>query len=490
MSTDSPTHTARASGSILRRALDSTVITTWASFGARILSQVAVLPFILKLYTTEEISLWYVFIHISGLVMLLDLGIAPTCTRLIAFASGGGKAAGDYRTVQQQENTDTCWAEVARVCAVMRLIYSYLAVGVFLFLAIGGTFCLSRSIASIPSPIQGWVAWCLTLVAAFVRISGNTYRAYLEGLNHVALVRRWEALVFLCALVTSLVAAWITVPIAGLIAISQFWLVAGVLWNRWLCGRVEGGKYLSFSRDHDRRLLTRVWSLAWRNGTGMLAQVGTFRLSALFYSRFTDAATTASYLMALQFAQTIVQMSQAPFYSKLPLLARLRATGDTIGQTRIAQKGMGASHLTYVLALIAVGTLAPPALKLVGSNAEFVTPVIWASLGCAFFVERFTAMHLQFYSTTNHIVTHKANGVTGIVYVLLILVYLPRYGAIAFPLSLLAANLVFSAWYTAIHSHRSMGRSFLSFECRTSLAQLALLLAYTAIVLSRSWTGT
>ncbi len=94
------------------------------------------------------------------------------------------------------------------------------------------------------------------------------------------------------------------------------------------------------------------------------------------------------------------------------------------------------------------------------------------------FAERYGAMHLNLYSTTNHIISHVANGVSGVVFVVVSALLVPRAGVYAFPAGLLAGNLGFYAWYSALHSYRAFNLRFWSFERWSMLPPLTIVLLY------------
>jgi uncharacterized membrane protein YdcZ (DUF606 family) len=100
-------------------------------------------------------------------------------------------------------------------------------------------------------------------------------------------------------------------------------------------------------------------------------------------------------------------------------------------------------------------------------------------LGLAFFTERFGAMHIQLYSTTNHIIWHVGNGVSGTIYLVVSLVTLPRLGVFAFPLGMLVGYLCFYSWYAAWHVFRTFEMDFFRFQRGTVLAPGLVVLAYS-----------
>jgi hypothetical protein len=86
-------------------------------------------------------------------------------------------------------------------------------------------------------------------------------------------------------------------------------------------------------------------------------------------------------------------------------------------------------------------------------------------LGLAALTERFGAMHLQVYSTTNHIIWHWLNGITGLLWLGLMLALVPWIGLYAYPTGMLIAYIVFYSRVSMRRSHASLGISFWTFEC-------------------------
>jgi len=186
--------------------------------------------------------------------------------------------------------------------------------------------------------------------------------------------------------------------------------------------------------------------------------------SGLVYAQIANAAALSTYLLAFRAIQLVSELSQAPFYSKIPVLARLRSEGRFADQMTMAQRAMRLSHWTYAAGFVAIGLAASPLLASIGSRVQFADARLWALLGLAFFVERYGAMHIQLYSTTNHIIWHVANGVTGVIYVVTSALLLRPLGVYAFPTAVLIAYLGFYSWYAAGHVYRIFSTGFVRFE--------------------------
>jgi O-antigen/teichoic acid export membrane protein len=303
------------------------------------------------------------------------------------------------------------------------------------------------------------------LLASSFNLLGNSYSSYLQGLNQIALLRRWEILTSLGAIGTSIIVLLAGGGLLGLVITNQGWLIINIFRNYWLCLKVEGGLFKNFTgQEIDTVVFGAVWPSAWRSGLGVFMGYGVVQVSGIIYAQFGTASGVASYLLALRLMQMISQFSQAPFYSKLPLLAKLRSEGNLEHQIQVAKRGMTLAYWTYAAGFIGLGLFATPLLGLIGSNAKFVAPLLWGIMGLSMFAERYGAMHIQLYSTTNHIIHHIANGVSGIIYLVVALALFKQIGVYAFPIGTLIGYLGFYGWYSAIHSYRAFGLKFWEFE--------------------------
>jgi O-antigen/teichoic acid export membrane protein len=464
------------------RFWNSPTLMTWGSFVTRSLSLVVVLPLILTRLSTEEIALWYLFSTIIGLQILVDVGFSSTFSRVIAYAMGGATNAElkDFRSISQSvRQSEPNWKTIEQIYSTMRTIYFGLAAIAILLLSTLGSWALLKPISATANVTSAWIAWGVIIVVSTINILGNPYSAYLQGVNQIALLRRWETFTSLGAITTSFIVLFLDGHLLPLVIANQSWVVLNNLRDLWLCLKVEEGRFKKFTNQRiDRIILEAVWPSAWRSGVGVFMSYGLVQISGVIYAQVGTASGVASYLLALRLIQMVSQFSQAPFYSKLPVLAKLRSEGNLEQQVSVAKRGMLLAYWTYVAGFIGLGILATPLLKLIGSNAEFVSPLLWGLMGLSIFAERYGAMHIQLYSTTNHIIWHIANGVSGVIYLVVSLALFKQIGVYAFPVGTLAGYLGFYCWYSAMHSYRAFGLKFWKFERLVMLKPLAVMLIY------------
>ena len=484
---------------LLRRVWHSPTAMTWGSLAVRLSAVVLVLPVVLVRFAPAEVALWQLFATLTVLALMLDFGLAATLSRLLSYARGGAPlqalrhgAAADAgsgpRSAARCASSDATDAGAAALSlmASLRWLYPRMALCLVALLALLGTWALQIPAAQVAPAAQAWLAWALVVVSTGVSLWGGGYAAALQGMDRVAVMRRWEVAAGLAQLASVFGVLAAGGGLLALVATTQLWVVLGALRNVWLLRRLHPELFSVPAQAHPLALQV-LWAPAWRSGLGVLMCQGAVQLSGVVYSQLAPAAEVAAYLIALRVAGMVSLFSQAPFYSKLPRLAELQASGQRSDQLRLARRGMGLAHAVFVPGMLLMAFAAQPLLALIGSQTAFVAPGVWAVLALALFAERFGAMHLQLYSLTNHILWHVANGLAGLVMVATAVLAYPQAQLYAFPLAMLLAYggvyAVFASW----HSRRAFGLRMLAFESRGAWPALAVLLAGLALSLLPGW---
>lgn len=470
---------AHATTGVLRRLWNSPTITTWMSLSARSGHLLVVLPLVLRQFDVAQIAVWQLFFTILGLQLLIDLGFSPTFSRVIAFAMGGAETFKDLRDVAtaRTARSEPNWQALGRAVRTMRSIYLRLSVLSVILMVCVMPPLLVRPFSKLSTPSTAWAAWLLLVATSAVYFWSNNYTCFLLGTGHIARLRRTEAAAVAFRLIVTAIVVLSGGGLLAFIAARQSCVLIEVYLKRRLCHRLFDGFYAAHTRrEIDVSVLDSVWPSAWRSALGVMASVGIVHLSSLFYAQLLPSSELASYLLAIQLADHLRTFSEPPFYARIPELARLRAEGRLDRQRQVARHGMLGSYSVFAAGALAVALLAPRLLTVIGSNAPFVATPLWFLITLAFFAHRYGALHIQLYSTTNHIVWHIANGVSGLIILVLTTILLPSCGTAAFPLAMLAGMLGFYDWYAARHSYRTFRLRFPAFELQTAFFPAAALI--------------
>ncbi|MBX3746969.1 MAG: hypothetical protein KF833_16800 [Verrucomicrobiae bacterium] len=454
------------------RAWQSPTLTTWASFAARSLNLVLVLPLALGRYSAVEVQIWQILVTVSTLLFFLDLGMSPTFARLFARAvtPAGTEGAGS-----------TDFARVEALWRTMLIVYRWLGALAVLLALLGGWIVMRRPLSGLEQSGPAWMALAAVAIASPLTFLALGYGAYLQGLNHVALVRRWEAISSLGASLSALLVVWLHGSFLILVLVNQLWIGVTMVRNRFLALRVESGRAQTYERARlEPAIWWEVWPAIWRSGLGVLLTSGFVQATGLIYAQFGEPAAVAAYFVALRYLGAVSQFSSAPFYSKLPILARLQALKKIDALVELSKRGMQVAHLTYVGGASILGIALPWAMKQTGAETGSTPSAIWWLLAMGFFFERFGAMHLQLFSTTNIIRWHVAGGVSGLIMMTVTIPLIPIAGAYAFPAGILAGYLGFYSWYSANLSYSRFAINPARFE-RTCAAPALLALVIVSV---------
>lgn len=476
---------------MLKRIWNSPTLTTWMSYSTQTLTLLGVLPLVLKKFPVGDVVLWYLFATILTLQNVADFGFRQTFSRVISYAYGGAEDIGIFGVNSEKtvSNAGPNRQLLSKIVSIMKWIYIRLSVILFLLLLIFGTWAMKKPIADTSSVNQSWIAWAIVLLTSCISFYCKSYMAFLEGLFKIAVVRRVETLTSLGSIISSIVVLIYSPTLLHLVIVNQFWVLVVALRDLYLCRTVDDRIYRDVSKKttFGRDDLMQIWQPAWRSGISGFMSVGLTNLTGIIYAQTGNSVLVASYLVAFRFIDQIKTVSMAPLYSKIPLLARLRVQGKLNELVRIVKRSMLMSHFVYISGFIIVGIFSASILKLIHSNVPFVSQNLWILIGFAFFIHRYGAMHIQVYLSTNHVISHIADGVSGILYIVSALLLSKYIGVYAIPVGLIIGYLGFYSWYAAGYSYKSMKVNFWKFEKKAALLPAAMLQIYIIAVFLKEY---
>lgn len=468
---------------ILRNPLKSATIMSWTSILARAASLFVVLPLILTRFRVEEIGYWYLLMSLIGLQQVADFGFAPTYARAIAYAIGGSEDVTRPFSARKGQSSQPNETAIASVWATMHSTMGRLALITAPLFALCGALAVAAPIRALEDVIGGWVAFAIVASVFWVTTRMGGYAAYLQGVDEIARLRRWETVAAFGASLCSVAVVALGGSLLELVLMNQSWALLSTARIRALALGVRDGAASRYETQAPDPVLSEfIFANAWRSGIGITMSRGVQVVSGAVVAQFVAPAPLAAYLLALRLLQVVVDTANAPFYSKLPRMAALYAGGDLKTVMSVAQLGMRMSSWVFVLAAGFCGLAAPRLLQLLGSNAEWIGGPLWALMIVGAFAERFGAMHLQLYSTTNHIVWHTLNGITGTALLAIGFALLPLSALAAFPIATLVAYCGFYSWYSARLAARTFDFSLVQFHKTVAIPSTVVLVVLVVLI--------
>jgi len=435
---------------------NSPTLTTWGSLATRLLGLSVLLPLALNKFSTAEASLWLLFSTIIGLLALADFGFAPTFMRAIAYAKAAPQSGEGHIKNNTTIPPDAGIKSLSKITGTMSRIYNRMGLAALVIGGIGGTLAIAEPIAHISNQWVGWTAWFAVLISTCINFRLGIYAAYLQGTERIANFRRWEIFSGILTIVISISVILAGGGLLGLVLSTQVGMLTTSLINHRLATSSPVDKIIwHTSNAWNNEVWQSTWPPALRSGLGILMTIGTIQGSAIIYAQFASPAEVAAYLLAIRLMQTLVNLANAPFYTKLPVLARLYAEGRKTELVHSARIGMLQANSVLLSGTIFLGIFAEYILKLIGSQTNFISTQVWWILALSTVLERIGAMHLQLYTITNHVVWHIANGIAGLIMLIAIPMFYSAYGVIGLPMGALAGFGGFYLPYSVIKSYKA-----------------------------------
>lgn len=392
-----------------------------------------------------------------------------------------GRASGDLNLEKPPygsgEKTEPNWEtihDLNAACQRIFLILTIIYIVVFLSL---GSWIVSDLIGNLQHPTAAWAVWLFMGLVQPLTFYGRKYECYLTGTGLIALSQRFTALFSIISTLSMVITLAIGAEIYVVIAIGQVVALASFIRAHYISKSARPGRYCdSVYGKFSPEIWKIAWPRAWRSSVGQVSLNGTASIATILLAKELPAAEGAKYLLALRFVSLVSQISNAPFYSKLPRLSLLRASGDLPNLIKLSQKGMFFSLHLFVLGVLGLGLLGPAIFSLLKKEVGFPSLELWLMMGAAIAFQRYGSMHLQIYSTTNTIVWHKVGGLSAGIMIILMVIFIPEIGGMALPASLLIGyGLIFAPWCTRL-SLTSLGQGFWEYERKIGIPAFVILI--------------
>jgi hypothetical protein len=460
---------------------------SWASYATRALAFLGVLPLVLSKLPAEDVVVWYLFASIVALHMVADFAVRQVFTRAVSYAYAGASQLNEPAGARSLLHPN--YGLLGSVFGAMSKLYVILAAVVLLLTATLGSIVVAGPISRSSDPAAGWTSWGIVVATSVMSFYGRQYLNFLEGVSEIAMARRAEAMTSLASIVSMIAAMLLSPSLSSLVLAGQFWQAAGTLRDWALCRFASRDLYRDALRLADKKeneVLGVLWPASWRAGIAGVITAATTNLTGILYAQIGTAPNAAAYFLAMKLMMQVRDISMAPFYTRLPTLNMFRARGELQRLAADAMNGMALSHFTFIGGALTVGVVAPFFIAKIGSSTPFVPSSLWYLMGLGFLLQRYGAMHLNLYMTTNHVISHVADGISGIIFLILVLALLPVLDVYAFPGAMACAFGGFYIWYARRYSYKSMRVRQFQFELHTLGPALLLLLVYGAVAALRA----
>ena len=462
---------------------NSPTMTTWLSLFIKSVPLVLVIPMMLKNLDAGTVNVWTQFMAIIVIQNMVDIGFGSTFVRGFAYAE---KGIGNFTDNSKKNNWDTSHLSkneiINSLFGTMNWVYKGLFIIQILLASIGGTYLLIKPISLALNQTECWYSWIYILLTSGFAIFARKNINILLGFNYVALQKRVDAIINFIFLFTAISVFYLTNSLLYFILISQTYHVIIYFALRNLVHQKIKG--LNTNAKFSKSVFLQIWPSAWKSFLGVLFSSGLTRFTSLIYAQNATAINSAVYSLYLQIVSGISSFSQAPFYSKIPLLSSLRANNELPELYEKAKTYMLRVYVVFVAGVLLFDVVGIPIFNLFGKEIHLESPHLFYLLVFAFIFERYGAMHIQLVSTSNKIIWHIANGLNGLFIILFIIIFKNTLDVLVFPLALLLGNLCIYVPVTLSYSYKMNKKNFFKREAKSFLPPLFFLMLVVVIKLS------
>lgn len=471
---------------IAKKIYHSPTFNTWFSYSSKALGLFAFTPLILKSLSVEEIALWYLFLTILVLQGIIDMGFRFTFIRYISYTKGGAThIPAKNEKFKPTGNSDPNYELMGRIYSLMKKVYFYLSIVLLVVMITIGSLSLEKQINLTQHVFDSWLAWGMIIFTTIIKFYGSIFQIYLEGNNKIAIVRRVEGFMNIGSSISGILVLYYFENLLYLVITIQGWTILNVIRNRILMYFIDDKQFGRIKTNYpfDKDLFQKTWGPAWRTGVSSIMSNSLTSILSILYAQIADSKELASYMLSLRYLTQVKDISVAPFYTKLPSFAMLYSQGKIEDIKKVAQRGMLASNLVFIVGSIGLVEMGYFLISILDSDVQFVDRPLWILLIIAFFVHRFGAMHVHLYQVGNHIISHIADGVSGAIFILTTLFLFEDYKIYAIPIGMLAGYLGFYSWFASYRSYKLLNENFFSFERKANLLPISILFVYIFVTL-------
>lgn len=391
--------------------IDKDVVASWVSIVSKLGVGVIVAPLVLRFYDAPDANMWLFLVSITTFQVAADFGFSQTAIRY--YGAGESSASDIYASFKKQ---------------FIRIALS----GFIVILAL--TYFPYNAASSQLHESGGYlVAWLMVVFLTAVMIFGNLYSSALYGLGRIASFKFREAIINFIALIATISMIGLDIPLAYLVLPIPLANGLNVYFNR-----KEARLVIREKGEKKGGEKVEIWPAVWRSGLGVLFSFSILQFMIMSGVSLLDARDASENTFQIRLMMLVVLLSQAPFYTKIPAMARYYKEGCFVELRGLVFAASAKSLLSYVVLCASIILFLKSSIPdIIGIDLNY--KVSWAFFILGFFFERLGGMAIQVYTLTNVVLWHKINGLVAISFVAMFLLFIDKYLEIAYSLSFLGA---------------------------------------------------
>jgi O-antigen/teichoic acid export membrane protein len=450
---------------MLKRLNNSAVVWSWIFNGVRLVSGIILLPLVLRELSPADLGMYYVLLSLIALAPIIDFGFGPTIGRFIGYAMGGAKTLQAQGVFKSAENVASPnYVLLWQLLLTTRVLYRYIAIGVFIIMGIWGTYVVELRIDETSSELITRLAWGTTLAATVFDIYWNWWSTCLFGMNEVRSAARIGLLAMLVRLA---VAGALLLSGAGLLSVPIGILVSNVIWRG-----LARLKCLALLKDQPRpekidikENLRILWPNSWRLGIQFMSGYLTINANTAICLAAFGLAANARYGLSVQLMNIAAEMAAVWTSTKWPQIAQFQSRHEPLSIQRVLWPRFWLQNITFLILAGGIVFCGPTLLQWWGSGKEML-PATWLIVLMSYaFLNMQFVMWSTLIATGNRLSYLWPTVATNVLSLALslALVHFTTLGLGALVLGPLLAGIIFNYWYWPPFAAKGIGTTLFHF---------------------------
>lgn len=423
---------------------------TFLSLGASFI----LLPFVLHYLSDDDVALYYVFVSLSYITTLFDMGFSPSIARSMAYAYSG-VARLSKNGVEQADKEAPNYQLMKAIIKTCKTIYTILSLIALLLALTLGTyyiFYISSKSANITQnePIYAWVIYS---IAIFFNLLYSYYSVFLRGIGAIAQINK---AIIISRLAQIALCVFLLVSGLGLIGVAIAFLVNGFVFrllSHFMFVRFEniGSKLRDISNDTQYKIkdiFLAIWPNTWREGLVTVSNYLLNQTTIIIASLFLTLQQTGVFSLSTQMASAVIMIAYTLHSAFQPALQSAYANRDINAQRKYMSLILFSLLVTSLLGVIVLITVGIPLIHWLKPSYIISIPILL--LICLYqFLLKYRDCFCSFISTTNSLVYYKSYIASSVICVLLSYLLTSKLSLQAYGLVIaqLISQLIFNVWY-------------------------------------------
>ena len=406
----------------------------WAMLATlfRIGSGVLLFPMVLSMLPSETVGVWTIFTSVTLITGILDFGFNQSFARNISYVFSGVRSLkrNGHEYVADAENEKIDYALLKNTIGAMRYFYLRMALILFVFLAVGGTFYMYSLMQNYDGDVREiYVAWAIVCIVN----SYNLYTLYYDSLlSGRGLIKRKNQIVLIGNVAYLSLAVVLLLCRLGLVAIVSAQLVS-VLIIREMSRRsfystdIKNG-LSNVAEGEYKSVLKAIVPNAVKLGLASVGGFLTFRLSTFVGPMYISLSDMASFGITLQLLSVVSSLALLYTNVYLPKVFQWRVENNITQVRRTFRLSMLLVFIAFISGGLLISLLGNWALDVLGSDTQLLAGGLLAFLVLHYYLETNMVNATEYLLAKNEVPFYKRYLVSGVVTVILLFVFVGYLG--------------------------------------------------------------